>query len=177
MAVARLLLECVRCHTRELTYLDAPEAEVFEPNQALSRHCKRCTDMSIWKLSPVMAPTEQIPLLIPPRAISEAPAAAPARTQNERKDVRVSLKIKACIRTACGEEVVTTENVSRGGMRFMSVMFYAEGSVVEVAVPYWPSAGNIFTPARVENAKELPAEGVTLYGVSCIPVHKGWPGS
>lgn len=177
MAVARVLLECVRCHARELTYLDAPEAEVFEANQALSRHCTRCTDMSIWKLSSIQAPTEQIQLAIQPTTVPEPHAVAPARAQNERKVVRVSLKITACIRTWFGEEVVTTGNVSRGGISFKSSMHYAEGSVVEVAVPYSPGTGNIFAPARVEHAEKLPAEGVTLYGVSYIPVHKGWPGS
>jgi hypothetical protein len=178
IAVARVLLECVRCHTRELTYLDAPEAEVFEANQALSRACKRCTDMSIWKLSPVMPPTGQIHLPGPPQAISEPSSATPTRTQNERKEVRVHLAMTACIRHSyLGEEIVRTEDVSRGGFRFKSCNHYSQGSVIEVALPYSPGAANIFVPARIEHADELPAGGLTSYGVSYIHVHKGWAGN
>lgn len=148
MAVACLLLECVRCHTRELTYLDALEAEVFEANQCLSRHCKRCTAMSIWKSSLVTAAGEQIPLPVQPHPISEPPAAPPTRTENERKEVRIHLEMTACIRhPQYGEEIVATENVSRGGFCFKSPKRYTEGLILEVAVPYSPSAGNIFMPA------------------------------
>lgn len=177
-AVTRVLLECVRCHSRELTYLNEFEAEVFEANRCLSRPCKRCTDTSLWKASLAQAPSEQIPLPVEVKPAPEPPAAEPTRTRNERKEVRVSLKISACIRHAqLGEEVVITENVSRGGLRFKSPKGYTVGSVTEVAVPYSRGSGNIFTPARIEHAEQLPAEGLTLYGVAYIPVHKGWPGS
>lgn len=176
-AVARVLLECVRCHTRELTYLNEFEAEVFEANACLSRHCRRCTDTSLWKQSLAQPPSEQIPLPVSPQAAPETTATPPPRTENERKEVRVSLKISACIRSArSGEEVVVTENISRGGFCFRSPKQYAEGSFIEVAVPYSRGVGNIFAPAWIEHAEELPAEGVTLYGVSYVRVHKGWPG-
>ncbi len=176
-AVARVLLECVRCHAQVLTYLNEFEAEVFEANGCLSRSCKRCTDTSIWKAATSQAPSEQIPL---PVKLDPAPAAAPAvplRTQNERKVVRVSLKITACIRhPQFGEEIVVTENVSRGGFRFKSPKCYSRDSIVEVAVPYSRGAGNIFTPARIEHAEQIPGEPLTSYGAAYIPVHKGWPG-
>ncbi len=175
-AVARVLLECARCHLRELVYLAALEAEVFEVNHCLSRLCKRCTDVSVWKLSTGELPSEQIPLpAAPPPPPTPPPASA--RSENERKEVRVSLSLSACVRhSQYGEEIVKTENVSRGGFRFKSPKQYPAGGVVEVAVPFTRGSGNIFTPARIEHCEELSSEGLRLYGVSYIQVHKGWPG-
>lgn len=176
-AVGRVLLECVRCHTRELTYLNEFEAEVFEANQCLSRSCKRCTDTSIWKHAPAQTESEQIPLPVQAHDVPPPAVETPLRTRNERKDIRVGLKIQACVRDAQrGEEIVGTENVSRAGFAFKSTRPYGEGMVVEVSVPYSRGAGNIFTPARIEHVEQISSEGLTLYGVSYIPVHKGWPG-
>lgn len=172
-AVARVLLECVRCHTRELSYLNEFEAEVFEANKVLSRPCKRCTDMSLWK--PSGAPAPQAP---PPQPVNShaTPEVPPARTQNERKQVRVSLRMKACVRTAqFGDDIGVTENVSRDGFSFKSAKRYGIESLVEACVPYSPGAGNIFSPARIEHADPLADEGVTSYGVGYIRIHKGWP--
>lgn len=177
-AVARVLLECVRCHTRELTYLNEFEAEVFEANRCLSRSCKRCTDTSVWKQSGAQPSAEQIALPVPASASPAPPAATPVRSQNERKEVRVGIEMTACLRhPQLGEEVIATENVSRSGFAFKSPKYYGANAVVEVAIPYSRGAGNIFTPARIEHIEELPAEGLTRYGVSYIRVHKGWPGT
>jgi len=171
-AVGRVLLECVRCHTRELAYLNEFEAEVFEANQLLSRSCKRCRDMSLWRLSAAKAPSEELPPeyeMLPRR-----PLPPPVRTKNERKQVRIGLQMKACIRSAeFGEDIVTTGDVSRGGFSFKSSRRYEVGNVVEACLPYSPGAGNIFAPARIAHAKALPEEGVYLYGAAYVPVRKG----
>jgi len=51
-AVARALLECSHCRTREVVYLNEVETEVFEANLCLTRVCKPCGGSSIWKLTP-----------------------------------------------------------------------------------------------------------------------------
>lgn len=178
-AVARVLLECVRCRGRELTYLNEFEAEVFEANKILSRACKGCRDTTLWKLSEAAAalpaPAEAAPPALAPPPV--APPGPQVRAENERKVVRVSLRMKACIRTAqFGDEIVLTENVSRGGFSFKSSKRYAKESIVEVCVPYSPEGGNIFSAARVEHAEGALGQGATSYGVAYIPVHKGWPG-
>lgn len=175
-AVARVLLECGHCRSRELVYLNEFEAEVFEGSKSLSRPCRRCADTSLWKQPLPEAASEQMPSRTqPPGAPQPAPTAIP-RAQNERKEVRLSLKMAACIRgPQCGEEVVITENVSRDGLRFKSSKHFAVGWVMEVAVPYSRGASNIFTPVRVEHREALPTEGLTLYGLSYIPIHRGWP--
>jgi PilZ domain len=162
-AVGRVLLECVRCHSQELTYLDEFEVEVLETNQSLSRPCRRCTDTSVWKKS---APREGAELPPPPPLREERPR----RTRNDRKHVRLDLKVEVCIRhPQLGQEVATTVNVSRGGFRFRSSKGYGEGWVIEAALPYSKSGANIFTPARVVYMGELPGEKAYIYGVMYLP--------
>lgn len=165
-AVGRVLLECVRCHSQELAYLDEFEVEVLEANHNLSRHCRRCTDTSVWKKAA-------------PRKGAELPPAPPGlrphedkalRTRNERKHVRLELKVEVCIRhPQLGEEVATTVNVSRGGFRFKSSKGYGEGWVIESALPYAKDGANIFTPARIVYVGEAGGENAYVYGVMYLP--------
>jgi len=62
-------------------------------------------------------------------------------------------------------EEVLTENVSRGGFAFKSRKSYFVGGGAEVAMPFSANGGNIFTRARFVNARKLPDEDATLYGV------------
>lgn len=175
-AVARVLLECHHCHTRELAYLDEFEAEVFEANKCLSRHCKRCADTSFWMPSAAPAPTEQMPVPTESQPVGKSSMPAPVRSQNERQSVRICLKMVGCVRhPQLGEEIVTTENISRAGFSFKSAKRYGTEFPIEAAVPYAHGGANIFAPAQIEHAEYLPSERLTLYGVSYILVHKGWP--
>lgn len=170
-AVSRVLLECLHCRARELAYLNEFEAEVFEVNRTLSRACQRCRDTTLWRISEEAAPARPLPFS------AEVPAPSATHTPNERKNARVGLRLKACIRTAHdGEEVVLTENVSRDGFFFQSSKRYSLHGVVETSVPYSPGAGNIFAPARIEQAEEKPGQDAITYGAVYIRVHKGWPG-
>ncbi len=150
-AVARVLLECGHCHAREVACLNEFEAEVFEASLCLSRPCKRCGDTSVWKESAGQLPEQPVPLPVAPKPVQLPTPDSPPRTQNEREDIRVSLRMNACIRHPLyGEQIVATENVSRGGFRFKTSKVFPEGCRVEVALPYSPGAGNIFVSARVE---------------------------
>ena len=169
-AVERVLLECVRCRSREVTYLDEFETEVFEANHQISHQCKQCRDRTLWRQSVGTATVE-------PPAPSVAPLAVAARIQNERKHTRMDLKLKACVRSPqFGEEVVSTMNISRGGFAFQSSQGYAAGMMVQVSLPHSPAGANIFTPARIERVNDSPQEPKKkMIGVAYIPVHKGWP--
>jgi PilZ domain len=165
-AVGRVLLECVRCHSQELAYLDEFEVEVLETNQSLSRHCRRCTDTSVWKKSTPREGAEAPAQPPPPHAIERETR----RTRNDRKHVRLDLKVEVCIRhPQHGEEVATTINVSRGGFRFKSAKGYGEGWVIEAALPYSKSGANIFTPARIVYVGEAAGEKTYVYGVMYLP--------
>jgi PilZ domain len=165
MAVGRVLLECVRCHSQELAYLDEFEVEVLETNHSLSRHCRRCTDTSVWKKA---VPREGAQL--PPPPLPRPREESARRTRNDRKHVRLDLKVEVCIRhPQLGQEVTTTINVSRGGFRFRSGKGYGEGWVIEAALPYSKTGANIFTPARVVYVAEDPGAKTYVYGVMYLP--------
>ena len=165
----RVLLECLRCKTRTLTYLDELEAEVFAANQIIWRNCESCKSMTLWRRSAGTPTTAQ----------PDSPVSRPwreARAQNERKHPRVGLDVKASVRTSLlGEEVVTTENVSRGGFVFKSSRAYTKGMVVEVSLPYLSGGVNIYTPARIVRVKDVPQENVKVIAAAYVPLNKGGP--
>ena len=167
-AVGRLLLQCSDCQARELVYLDELEAEVFGANQCLSRLCTACRTATLWKATPQEAPAAG--QASAPSAQEAGLASLVPRSKNDRKHVRLRLKLKACIRhSAVGEEVVECEDVSRGGISFTSQKQYPRDAFVEVAVPYLPGQANIFTRARVANVRPMQdGKGSTKYGISYI---------
>jgi len=163
-AVVRLLLECIACQTREVVYLDELQTEVFEANRSLSRSCKQCAAWTIWKRTP----HELLATQAADAATGPVPAEAPA-ARNKRRDIRVALNKSACVRQpGFGEEIVQVENVSRGGLSFLSSKGYLEGSRIEIAVPYSPGTANIFVPARIVRSRELPEKGLRRYGVAYL---------
>jgi len=175
-AVARVLLECERCRMREVVYLNEMEVEVFQVNRRLSRTCKRCGETSHWWEPVAMGAAEKAKVADQLEAEAAAPPQPPPRAHNERKYGRVELEIGACIRHAqFGDEVATPENLSRGGVCFKSRKLYTMGGVVQVAVPYSAVGANIFAPGKIVRRSGTDEEGVYLYGVEYIAVHKGWP--
>jgi hypothetical protein len=159
-AAGRVLLECIRCHAQEVVYLDVFALEVLLANQTLMRPCKQCPGPgnSLWK-EVAARETEQI-------AVNKVPT-MPVRTRNERRDPRVALKVSVCIRhPEFGDELATTENVSRGGFRFKSHRRYGIGTIIEAALPYTPGAANIFAPAQIIYADEAPTEELYAHGVA-----------
>jgi hypothetical protein len=159
-AAGRVLLECVRCHAQEVVHLDVFALEVLLANQTLTRPCKQCPGLgnTLWQQAAVREGEET--------AVSKI-AVMPLRTINERRDPRVALRVSVCIRhPEFGDELATTENVSRGGFRFMSRRRYPQGTIIEVALPYTPGAANIFAPAQIVYASEAPEGGLHAHGVA-----------
>jgi hypothetical protein len=169
-AVFRLLLECNACEERELIYLGELESEVFEVNRHITRHCKRCGDATVWQLAPhepAAAPQEN----------PEEPKTSRVRThpgmprnKNDRKHVRVQMKMTACVRQPGfpGEEHAEVVNISRGGLSFLSAHTYFQGSILEVAAPYATGSANVFVPSRVVRIQKLEDKKTTRYGVAYI---------
>lgn len=159
-AVGRLLLECRPCGTRELVYLDEFEVEVFEVSRSISRTCKRCRDTTFWREAATEATGEGRPIQadqfaevkpLPPNPAPSLPA------QEKRRHHRLRAKITALIRhSGHEEEIVTTVNVSRGGLCFRSWRSYLVGSRIDVALPYTGGPANIFVPARIVRTRQVP---------------------
>jgi len=169
-AVARVLLECATCQTREVTHLNELEAEVFEANRSLTRPCKSCNGWTSWRLGFHERAGEGPPPPAQPDPVAPAAPLAPApRTENRRKHNRIVMKVTACVRQpGFGEEIVRVQDVSRGGLHFVSPNTYFEGSRIEVAVPYTPGGANIFVAARIAWSREQPDKQLKSYGVRYI---------
>jgi hypothetical protein len=172
-AAGRALLECGGCHVRQVALMNELEVQVFEANRSLSRFCARCSQQTLWvETFHDAAPERDVQAPKPQEPVKE-PAPPPKRTKDERLYKRLKAKLKACVRHhGLGEEIVYTENVSRGGLCFRSRRIYFEGSRVEVAIPYAQGAANIFVPARIMRTQDVPGEGLSAYGVEYLKVGK-----
>jgi len=177
-AVGRALLECGHCRNREVVYMNEVEAEVYEANLALQRNCNACGNSTVWKSVPgelVEDPNVPVPAQPSSPAVNadDASGETPASTAepvppviSRRKDLRIKSNMPACIRQpGFDEEVVSCDDISRGGLAFRSSKRYFLGSRIEVANPYAAGAANIFVPARIVFTQELPKEGLYKYGV------------
>ncbi len=171
-AVGRILVECIRCRRREIAYLNEFEAEVLERSHSLWRQCKRCGEASLWKETWLKANEE-----LPKEEGAEAAASPspPKRTRDDRKYARLELKMEAMLRDPQGwEEVVITENISRGGFRFRSPKHYASDWTIEVALPYSRGGANIFSAAKIKHIEGQPGQGKCVYGVAYTAWQDAW---
>jgi hypothetical protein len=173
--VGRLLMECHVCKSRDVVYLNEIEIQVFQANQSLTRPCANCAQSTAWQ--GVTAGTST-----PQPAASDAEPAGPEpvlvpqpSTVGRRRNTRVNTRLMACIRQAgFGDEVVMTENVSRGGLCFRSSKGYLTGTPIEVCVPYSPSGANIFVSARVAHVMKKPEDKVGRVGVAYVLGDQGF---
>lgn len=164
-AVGRILLECRHCASRELVYLDEFEAEVFEVNRTIFRDCKRCRDRTLWR-EPAGATGEAASEQKAPQEGKRVSIPADERRQHTRAKVKLTALIRHIPDI---EEVVKTENVSRGGLCFRSRRNYYMGLRLDVCLPYTGGRANIFVPAKIVRVRALPGEYIlTEYGLEYI---------
>jgi hypothetical protein len=106
-----------------------------------------------------------------PEGSAAAPqAASPAPTRvNRRKHPRVKVSYSACIRhPERGDDIVTCEDMSKGGLRFKSATQYYAQTLIEVAVPYSKGQNSIFVPARIVFVEPLPEQSLFRCGVQYL---------
>jgi hypothetical protein len=73
-----------------------------------------------------------------------------APLDNRRKHPRTRVSYKASIRrSGFTDDIVTCEDMSKGGLCFRSRKKYFQGTDIEVAVPYSPGANAIYVPAQI----------------------------
>jgi hypothetical protein len=105
-------------------------------------------------------------------AEEESEPAPPARVDppttqiNKRKHTRMKVSYKACVRSGVNDDVVSCENMSRGGICFKSRKKYFEGMEIKVAVPYAPGGNAIFVPATIAWVIEVEKEKQYKCGVT-----------
>src|SRR5690349_3764591 len=181
-----VLMECGSCQTRETVEQSDLESDVYRINEGIVRYCKNCGSSTFWKRGSEDAEEaaavvemvqgrsmgwvdeeEQAPS---PVVVAAPPEAGPAaRRENRRKHVRTKVNFKACVRSfAHGDDIVTCEDVSRGGLCFKSRKPYVQNFKIEVAAPYTPGMQNFFTPAEIVRVEELKNEKRFRCGVAYL---------
>lgn len=167
-AVARMLLECSYCRSREVAYLNEVELRGFEANRGIARHCKTCGVPSIWTQAPHEDEKKLAARAARARKAAESAGSAKVESeQRERQRLRLKTRLSACIRLAnADDELAVCEDISPIGMCFRSKRRYDVDTPVEVAVPYSPDAANIFLPARIVYSEEMPKAGLFRHGTA-----------
>ena len=101
-----------------------------------------------------------------PAAGSSGAGVATKERENRRKHPRTRVNFKACVRRPnAQDDIVSCEDMSRGGLRFKSRQKYSEKTPIEVAVPYSPGDQAIFVPAQIVYVQELPEQKLYRCGV------------
>src|ERR1700694_2807678 len=159
-AIARLLMECSFCERREVVYLNPLELKFFEMRKRVARVCSQCVAPSIW----IEAQSE-----MPAPTVEGYVADIDQHVVPRRKRARVKARVLACIRRrGFEEEIAVCEDLSKGGLSFRSRNQYAEGSRVEVAVPFTPGSGAIFVPIPIVFSQAIPTAGLYRHGAAYI---------
>jgi len=159
---AQVLLECASCMTRALVRLDEIQTEVFEARRIITLPCTKCATWTVWGLASYETSSES-----DRRHTLESSSGMAPRTANQRKDARVLTRMNACVRHAgLVDAIVRVKDASRGGFRFISPNYYADGSYILVAMPYTRNASNVFVSARIIWRRELSRMKRYEYGVT-----------
>lgn len=163
-AVARMLLRCTYCRSREVVYLNEIELRGFEANRGIARHCKTCGVPSIWTQAP-HEDEEKFGGKPRTRRDNEPEPLPPDGEKRERQRMRLKTRLTACIRQqGADDELAVCEDISPLGMCFRSKRLYEAGTLIGVAVPYSPDVANIFLPAKIVYSEKLPKAGLYRHG-------------
>lgn len=91
----------------------------------------------------------------------------PVKPENRRKHTRMRVSYKACIRrSGFVDDIVTCEDMSKGGLCFRSRKPYYQRTEIEVAVPYSPGGNAIFVPAEIAWVVEVTKDKLYRCGVA-----------
>ncbi len=167
-AVLRALLSCIACEQMEVSYLNEFEADLFLYHRSVARICGRCGGWTTWTLPHLQIPGPHSLVETDSQRKGLCRMLAPG-TLNRRSHDRIRVDAIGSVRhPTLGTEVVLVGNLARGGLSFRSTSSYAEGSSVEMAIPYTSRAPNIYVPARIVSSRKGEDEGFIEYGVSYI---------
>lgn len=167
-AVLRTLLRCLSCQRLEVAYLDEFETDLFLVQHNLPRLCNRCGGWTTWTQPYGNLFAAAGELLRPYSPMPGSDRVIASANRERRSHARMHLEAVACIRQReVGHEVVLATDLARGGLSFVSPTKYAQGSPVDVAVPYSSRVPNIFAPACIVSRRSVNGD-TFAYGVSFI---------
>ena len=137
-AVARVLLQCSKCKSLELTCLDKVEAGIYQVQERMDHHCKNCQQIVEWTRALLQQWPVTSAMLVPKGAQCEI-------AKGSKKDC-----LTACIRsTAFGDDLAGVNQLVEAGFYFRSELLYKKDDRVEVALPYYVDSGNVFVMATI----------------------------
>jgi len=159
------LLQCRKCQTTALLNISLVEADVLETAGILSWPCDSCREVTPWGYA-TKHPETQLG--------RESPAnQPPAQDLHFRKHRRVSLQVPMRIQKYCGEVQITKcEDISKGGLCFISTKHYYTGEGILVACRYNASGQNIEVEAQIVRLKEIEDTNRKIYGVRFVSAEK-----
>jgi len=159
----RAVLGCEVCGTRKIVHLGPEELAVYNATRQLSLSCDKCRKVTTWLESQQATTMRPEIKAANPARLAVGP---PSLAKNQRKHRRVGARIPVCIRQAgSDDDVATTVDISHGGMLLSSRRHYQSGSFIQVAVPYSPTAVNVFSDARVVHSSKTPSQDVYRLGI------------
>ena len=154
--LARMLLLCGACRSREVVHLDEIEIQVFDATHRIHRFCKYCSAMTSWEQGSTGPVHGHLATVDPHTSKRKSQGSQLKNAHVKRQHIRVKTAMSACIRqSGFSEDFVISEDLSRGGLCFRSGKRYLEGSEIDVAIPYTTGRGNIFVHARVVHVEEV----------------------
>jgi hypothetical protein len=159
------LIECRRCHAVKLSQLSLVEHEVLGISGLLVKPCEACGRSTSWSYKEPSMPfsgDDSGPALPDPESLIEQQPESNRRTHN-----RVALQLPIRVRSFSGtEEFTRTENVSRGGVCFVTDRKYEVGEIVLVTCPFEKTGhNNIEVRSQVVRYREMHGTGRKIYGV------------
>lgn len=158
------LVECSLCGQREEAQFGDLESGVYACGSGLLKYCKRCASSTRWKLSRADAPEGRVVEV----QIATEPA-GPQQSGNRRRHVRAKANFSVLIRAQGQEDLASCENVSRGGLCFLTSHRYSENVRIELAAPYSSGSACILVPGRIAYVQELFEENRFRCGVQYLP--------
>ena len=163
------LLACRLCSAVELVPLSMVEVDVLNTAGIFSRFCPSCKTVGPWGYAEqelVKGDLAGAESSSPPD-----PAALSARKE-QRRHRRAVLQLPTLMRDYFGGvEVTRSENVSKGGICFISEKNYHIGEGLMVACPYDKKSDNIEVQAQIVSRREIGGTHRKIYGVRYRPAN------
>lgn len=169
----RALLNCKTCGTRKIVHLSPVDLKAFGDNRQVSMPCDKCKKSTIWVAA--QGDTAKHLDLMPANADRLAPTPS-SRGENRRRHRRVAAEVAVCIReSGLDDDMAVTSDISRSGLCFISSRRHQAGAYIQVAVPYSPTAANIFVEARVMHVSAVPSESRYRHGIMYLGENEAKP--
>ncbi|MGO8786928.1 MAG: PilZ domain-containing protein [Terriglobia bacterium] len=163
--VCAALIECRRCHDAKLCQLSMVEYEVMGTSGMLMKECEVCGRPTSWGFKDPSMPisgSDAYGALSSPQSPAEQQIGSV-----QRKHDRVALQLPIRVRSFVGtEEFARSENISRGGLCFITDRDYEVGEVVLVTCPFEKDGFNIEVRGQVVRRQEMQGCTSKIYGVS-----------